>query len=66
MKPQGILSDAEIKKGHKVHPMDFGDLLFRGVVDNPMWTDSGLIYARDGDGKLFYTEISPNLISRLK
>ncbi len=59
MVPKGTLSAEEIKNGGRVESLEFGDLLFRGVVENPSFGPDGLIYGYTApERKLVYTEVS--------
>jgi hypothetical protein len=51
------LSDSEIRKGKELHPLEFGNLLFEGMIFNPITTELGLIYAYTSNKELFWTKI---------
>lgn len=53
-----VLSDGEIKKGKLIeNQLEFGDMLFRGVIGEPTVSISGLCYSYNEKKEIFYTEV---------
>ncbi len=54
------MTDSEICKGRYIeNQMEFGDLLFRGVIGEPYVSFSGLIYSYNDKQEIIYTKINP-------
>lgn len=66
IKKPPVLPDSEIRKGKWTEPLEFGDLLFRGVIGEPVVSASGLIYSYNNKSGLVFTEIDLGLLKQYR